>query len=631
MLISLENINFGYRGEALLENISLTVHEKDRIGLIGGNGEGKTTLLKLMLGQLVPYSGTVFTKKDITVGYLEQIGDYDSPRTVYDEMRSVFAETEALIEAQRETEKKIAALPSHTGTEYRELSEKYERLERKIAACDGYGYEVHIRTVLNGMGFGNAYGRPIRSLSGGEKTKIKFCRLLLENPDLLILDEPTNHLDVKTLFWLEDYLAQYKGALLLVSHDRYFLDRTVTKIAELECRTLEEYRGNYSKYKTLKAERQAAQQKEYDKQQEEIAHMQDYVDRNLVRATTTKMAQSRRTALEKMEIVEKPRRAVPPPRFRFTYGEKPYESVLRVDSLTLTAGEKTLFRNGSFSISRGEKCALIGDNSVGKSTLLRAVVADSRREISLGRLVRIAYYDQENSNLSPNNTVLEEMWGRHVLSSQTDVRAALARAGLHAEDMEKTVMSLSGGERAKLSLAVLEAEHGNFLILDEPTNHLDLPARESLEEALRAFDGTLLFVSHDRYFISAIADKVVKITQGGITEFKGSYESFLETEKTPQQQQPGSDIPRPVQSAAANPEYHRGKQARAEDAKKRQRIRELETRITEAEEEQESLSAEIASPEVLADYRLMKEKCERLETLKAETDALYEEYALLTD
>ncbi len=626
MLFSLENLQFGYKGESLLEQVNFTLSENERVGLIGGNGEGKTTLIKLILGVLSPDGGKVFRKSGARIGWLEQTGGFDSDKTVFEEMRSVFTREAEAIQSLRDTENAIAALQGKPEAErsgaYAALSAKYERLNKFIAATDAYNFEVRIRTVLGGMGFERDYDRVISTMSGGEKTRLKFCKLLLEQPELLILDEPTNHLDIRTLFWLEDYLSSYKGALLVVSHDRYFLDKTVTKIAELENRRLQEYKGNYSRYKTLKAERLAAQQKEYDKQQAEIAHMQEYVDKNLVRASTTKMAQSRRTALEKMVLVEKPYVPPAPPRFRFTYAEKPYENVLTIEDLTLTAGDKVLFSHGNAALRRGDKCALVGANGTGKSTLVKAIVRGGKKEIGLGRLVKIAYYDQENSNLTPSATVLEELWGRHVTRSQTDVRAALARAGLGAEDADKPVSALSGGERAKLALAVFEAEHGNFLLLDEPTNHLDLAARESLEKALQAFDGTVLFVSHDRYFIRAIAGKIIQLDGTGMREFNGGYEEFLAAEKNDSNEKKPT---MPEKTAKTNESY-KGKRDRAEEAKRRLRTREIEKEMALLEAEEAALNEEIASPAVAADYRSLQEKCARLEEIKKRTDALYAEY-----
>ncbi len=637
MLFSLENLQFGYKGEVLLDNVSMSLSEGERVGLIGGNGEGKTTLIKLILGNLSPDRGSVFRKSGARIGWLEQTGGFDSDRTVFEEMRSVFAREEEALRGLRDVENAIAALRGGRESaaaadghadEYAALAAKYERLNRFIAATDAYHYEVRIRTVLNGMGFEKDYDRVIHTMSGGEKTRLKFCKLLLEQPELLILDEPTNHLDIQTLFWLEDYLAGYKGALLVVSHDRYFLDKVVQKIVELENRHLQEYKGNYSRYKVLKAERLAAWQKEYEKQQAQIAHMQEYVDKNLVRASTTKMAQSRRTALEKMDLIEKPYTPPAPPRFHFTYAEKPYENVLNVEDLTLCAGEKTLFSHGNAALRRGDKCALVGANGTGKSTFVKEIVRGGRREIALGRLVKIAYYDQENSNLRPSATVLEELWGRHVRQSQTDIRAALARAGLGAEDADKPVCALSGGERAKLALAVFEAEHGNFLVLDEPTNHLDLPARESLENALKAFDGTVLFVSHDRYFIRAVADKIIALGPQGMRQFSGGYEEFLAAEKR-ETGEKKETAPSSGEEKNKDKDAFKGRRDRAEEAKKRLRMREIEKEIGALEEEEARLTQEIADPAVAADYKSLQQKCARLQEIKCRSDALYEEYETL--
>lgn len=633
MLLSAENLQFGFDGATLLENITFSLNEGDRVGLIGANGEGKTTLIRLLLGELEAESGALFRKNGIRVGYLAQNGGYDSANSVKAEMLEIFADDARAIAALREIERKISL--SEEGTdEYRALSARYESLNRQIAARDSYNYEIRVNTVLNGMGFENAYDQPIATMSGGEKTRLKLCRLLLEDPELLILDEPTNHLDMKTLFWLEDYLAAYKNSLLTVSHDRYFLDKTVNRIYELEHKRLSVFKGNYTKYKQLKAEKTARLLKEYEKQEEERARMQAYVDRNLVRASTTKMAQSRRLALEKMELVEKPLLPPTPPRFVFSYTEKPYENVLEVRDFTLTAGDKTLLKNVEFSLKRGEKCAVVGDNGTGKSTLLKTLLQNKSNAVRWGRFVKTAYYDQENANLDPESTVLAELWDRHISWDQTRVRGILAQAKLEAEDMEKKVRVLSGGERAKLALAVFECEGGNVLLLDEPTNHLDLAARESLETALHAFDGTVLFVSHDRYFIRALANKVIELKGQTITEFKGSYDEFnayKSAEKEANKQNTVQRIPVPSVSekGAQKDGYYRSKEERAADAKRRTRVKKLEEEITALETEEESVNAALSDVAVTADYRLLQEKCRRLEEIKAQLDALYAEYETL--
>ena len=625
MLISSENVSFGFNGDVLLQDVSFVLSEKERVGLIGGNGEGKTTLLRLILGELEAESGVLTRKNGIRIGYLAQNGGYESENTVFEEMRSIFAEDIHALKTLREVESQIARTDERS-TEYKSLVSKYDHLNRFIAARDSYHFEVKIRTVLNGMGFGEVYEQRISTMSGGEKTRLKLCRLLLEEPQLLILDEPTNHLDMKTLFWLEEYLATFKGAILTVSHDRYFLDKLVTLVYELEHKKLAVFKGNYTKYKQLKAEKTARLLKEYEKQQEERAHMQEYVDRNLVRASTTKMAQSRRKALEKMDLIEKPLLPPPPPRFTFTYTEKPYENVLEINALKLMAGEKTLCGNVSFSLKRGEKCAVVGDNGTGKSTLVKELVKNKNAAIRFGRFVKIACYDQENANLNSNNTVLAELWERHVSFDQTRVRGVLAQAGLGAEDMDKKVRMLSGGERAKLALAVFACENGNVLFLDEPTNHLDLPARESLESALKDFDGTVLFVSHDRYFIRALCSKVLELDGGVATCYNGGYDEYTALKNAEKQETQRVPAPTLSTSTAEKTEYFKSKEERAAEAKKRTRIKKIEQEIAALEAEEAQINEELTLPQLSSDFNLLTEKCNRLEEIKNRLESLYNEY-----
>ena len=542
-------------------------------------------------------------------------------------MREIFQEDERLIAALRETEAAISKADAFS-KEYAVLTAKYESLNKQIAARDSYHFEVRIAAVLSGMGFSDRKQQRINTMSGGEKTRLQLCRLLLESPDLLILDEPTNHLDVKTLFWLEEYLASYKGAILTVSHDRYFLDRIVKIVYELENKKLTVYKGNYSKYKILKAERVAHILKEYEKQQVERAHLQDYVDRNLVRASTTKSAQSRRHKLETMELIEKPVLPPTPPRFYFSYEQKPYENVLEINGLRLTAGETLLLENCTLSVVRGEKCAVVGDNGTGKSTLLKRILSKKDPAVKLGRFVKTAAYFQENENLSPENTVLAELWERHVAWDQTKVRSVLAQSGLYEEDVDKKVRMLSGGERAKLALAVFECEGGNFLLLDEPTNHLDLPARESLEDALKRFDGTLLFVSHDRYFINALATKIVELENGQANEYKCSYAEYAEEKRKIREQEEQrkniQSVPAPTKTT-----NYRTKEDRAKEARAKERARKIEKEIEALEREEEELNLSLSDPAVTGNFALLNEKCTRLEEIHSQTEKLYEEYETL--
>ena len=629
MLITFNSVNFSYIGDPILSDINFTLNEGERVGLIGENGAGKTTLLKLITGDLSPESGAVQKKNGISVGFLAQTGGFESDGTVYSEMLGAVKPQLDAFSRLAELSQRLSAA-EYGSAEYRGVSSRYESLEKYIAAHDCYNAEVRVKTVLGGMGFAGLYEQKVSTMSGGEKTRLKLARLLLEEPDLLILDEPTNHLDIKTLFWLEDYLASFRGAVLIVSHDRYFLDRVTSRILEIENKKLCSYPGNYTKYKVLKAERIALELKEYERQQEERARLQDYVDRNIVRATTAKSAQSRVKQLERMEILEKPYTPPAPPRFKFVFPVNTAETVLEVKNLDLEAGGKRLFSGGNMVITRGKKLAVVGENGTGKSTFLKLIARGGNERCVLGRFVRTAYYDQENLNLNPENTVLSEMWERHVTSSQTDIRSELARCGLSAEDMYKKVGELSGGERAKLALCVTEAEEGNVLLLDEPTNHLDLPARESLEAALKSFEGTVIFVSHDRYFISALSDCVAEIEDGKLNFVNGGYESFREA-KSQQAKKLEEEREKIAQAeySERRKESYRSKKDRAAEAAVKGRIKAIEAALSSNEAEEADIQAQLADPSVTADYREVERLCARLDSLKEEQEKLYSEYAEL--
>ncbi len=615
MLLELKNVTFGYDGVPTVEHADLSVHEGERIGFVGGNGEGKTTVLRLLLGELVPDSGEVFRKNGIRVGYLEQTGGFESSSTVYGAMREVFREDEELIERLKEAQSALAAAPQ----EMKILSARIESLEKRIAARDSYHFDVRIKTVLGGMGFEGVFDQKVDTMSGGERTKLKLCRLLLEEPELLVLDEPTNHLDIDTLFWLEEYLVSYRGAILVVSHDRYFLDRITARTIELEHGRLSSYKGNYSKYKILKAERYQEEVRAYERQQEEIAKLKDYVDRNIVRASTAKSALSRVGKLERMDVLEKPVPPPRPPRFFFGQEERSYERVLETKPFDLSADKKLLLSGVSLTLMRGERYALVGDNGTGKSTLLKFLLSKDHR-VTMGKYVKTAYYDQENADLDPEERTLDAFWGRYPRLTQTEARKLLAEAGLGADDIDKKCRELSGGMRAKLALAVLEAKKANFLVLDEPTNHLDLPAREALEDALRAFEGTLLFVSHDRRFIEALATSVLAIEGGRLTYFAGGYEAYLMAKKN------ASRAPMSEEKEKKRENY-RSKEERAREAKTRARIREIEQRLEALEAEEEGLNADLAA--FAADYLRVRGITGRLEALRRESDALYAEYEKL--
>ncbi|MDE6441600.1 MAG: ATP-binding cassette domain-containing protein, partial [Clostridia bacterium] len=451
MLITLDNVAFGYGDNLIFSDVSFAVNEGERIGLIGANGEGKTTLIKLILGELDADEGSIIKKNGLKAGYLEQNGGYVSGNTVYGEMLEVFREELSAVDKLNTLSAQLS-VTEYPSKDYDVLSAKIESLNKFLSARDCYDVEVKIKTVLNGMGFSGMYDRVIDTMSGGEKTRLKLARLLLESPDLLILDEPTNHLDISTLFWLEEYLKSFKGSIFVVSHDRYFLDAVTGRILEIEDKTLTSFSGNYSKYKILKADLIARKWKEYEALKEERAKLQDYVDRNIVRATTAKSAQSRVKQLEKLPMPEKPYTPPKPPCFSFTYEVQPYERVLEINGLNLVRGDKKLISDGNLTVLRGQKIAIVGENGTGKSSLLKEIVEGNNPSIKVGRFVHFAVYDQEGANLNTKNTVIGELWERHVLFTQTEIRSALARSGLFAEDMQKQVCALSVGERAKIAL-----------------------------------------------------------------------------------------------------------------------------------------------------------------------------------
>ncbi len=628
MLITLSSVNFGYGDNLILTDVNFSVNEGERVGLVGENGAGKTTLIKLILGELYPDSGEIVKKNGLRIGYLAQNGGYDSANTVYGEMREVFKEEYVAVEKLSELSARLAA-EEYGSREYAALSSKIEALNKYLSSRDCFNLDVKIKTVLNGMGFADFYERRIDGMSGGEKTRLKLARLLLESPDLLILDEPTNHLDLNTLYWLEDYLSAFKGAVFVVSHDRYFLDRLIKTTLEIENKKLFSYRGNYSKYKILKAEKYELDLKEYEKQQEERKRLQTYVDKNIVRATTAKSALSRVKQLERMDILEKPFTPPRPPRFNFTYERDPAEEVLRVDNLNLEIGGKTLICGGQLTVKRGMKVAILGENGAGKSTFLRAVCGGNPA-INLGRFVTFAYYDQEMANLNPDNTVLQELWERHVTYSQTEARAALARCGLYPEDMDKKVSELSGGERAKLAMCVFENVHGNVLLLDEPTNHLDLPARESLEKALKEFGGTVIFVSHDRYFISAVADCVVELADKKLNFYEGGYEGYKRSkEALAARQRQNEEEQRRKTYEEERERSYRSKKDRAEEAKHKAEIKAVEADISRNESLEKELNAKLADPDFAADYTKLAPVLEQLNAVQKILEELYERYGEL--
>jgi ATP-binding cassette subfamily F protein 3 len=623
MLLSVQDASFSYGAEIILKNINLQINENDRVGLIGRNGAGKTTLLKLIMRELLPDTGEITIKQNLITGYLRQNEGLDSGNTVYAEMESVFREVLSAVKRQEELSLLLSRTP-HNTPEYRNLVSEYDKNSVFLAAKDGYHIDVKIKTVLNGMGFADSYNQSIRTMSGGEKTRLAIAKLLLEAPELLIFDEPTNHLDFRTLAWLEGYLSSYKGALVVVSHDRFFLDRMVDKIWDLEDGSVETYNGNYSSYKVQKSERIAYRLKEYEKQQTKIASMEDYIARNIVRATTANSAKSRVHQLANMERLEKPRLTQKTPHFDFPIEYESNKLVLSVSHLSLAAEGKMLLEDVSFEIKKKERIALIGANGTGKSTLMKRLAGSADDPaVRFGKDVKRGYYDQENLNLNFDNSVLEELWKRHHRESQTYIRSILGGLLLTEEDIDKAVGVLSGGERAKLGLAVVMADRCNTLFLDEPTNHLDLPTREALEDALRRYQGTVLFVSHDRYFINRVATAVLELDNRAMTRYEGNFDLYERQKRESQPKEPMSAEDKPAQKK--NSSYRSAKE-RADEVKARLRRAELEKTISSFETEIAVLDDMMLKPEILSDYARYKLlETERTEKQK-KLDSLYEEW-----
>ncbi len=630
MILAMEQLGKSYGANLVLSQITAKIEDTDKIGLIGPNGAGKSTLLNLLVGDLEADQGTI-SRSGKTMGFLRQNSGLGNDSSILQEMRSVFSH---LLEMEAEISQlshRIAA-----GENQQELTARYAHLQSTFESREGYLIDVKIATVLNGMGFlGVDTDTPISVLSGGEKTRLALCKLLLESPDLLILDEPTNHLDFKTLIWLEDYLQGYKGALLVVSHDRYFLDRLCGRIWEISDHQLSAYNGNYSSYVRQKQERLERQQKEYEIQQAQIADLKDFVARNMARASTTSRAKSKQKVLDNMEVVERPRPPVKPAKIRFSYKREPVKDVLAVEGLTLAVGEgderKILCNGVDFEMRRGEKIALIGFNGVGKSTYLKALqnlMPIDGGHIYWGKNTDISYFEQEELQFDTGKTALHELWDRFPHSYEHAIRTILGNVGLTGEAVHKRVADLSGGERARLKFAVLMMNCGNVLLMDEPTNHLDLATKESLDTALMEYTGTLLIVSHDRYLLEKIPDKIVEMYPDGFRIYPGRYAQYLSQKNTETADAPAQ----PRKEAGDKPKTgYRNKKQRSEEVARKQEINSLEIKIEQLEQDIFRLENQITQPEVAANYLELQEKCDLLEEKRQELQDMFSQWAILSE
>lgn len=644
MLLNVEHLYKYFNGQALLKDINFTVEDREAVGLIGINGCGKSTLLNIITGRegydKTPEGlGSVNIAGKASIGFLRQNSGLNSELTIGEEMKNAFAPLLETLDKMKVLEKKMA-----DGGDIDSISHEYAELSSYFEARDGYRIDVKIKQVLNGMGFGSTpTDRVISTLSGGEKTRLALAKLLLEEPNLLILDEPTNHLDFETLMWLEDYLKGYKDAIIIVSHDRYFLNKVCTRICEIEQGRLTSYRGDYSSYLVQKKMNSERQLKEYEAQQKEIAKLEDYVAKNLVRASTSKMAKSRQHMLDRIERIDKPLMYTKPPKIKLEYDIEPTKDIVRVVDCPLVVGEgadkKELIKSLTMNVRRGEHVAIIGANGIGKTSILKliqGIIPHEGGNISWGGNVKISYFEQEHAILDPRKTVLEEIMDRYPRLSEQQARSVLGAVLLTGENVFKPISVLSGGERAKLCFAIMALNRGNVLVLDEPTNHLDLNTKEVLEDALAEFGGTIILVSHDRYLLNKVASRIIEIKHDEVNSYEGNFDAYSEAVNAARQlkMQSEAEIKRAEEEKAYKENkarQYRSKEQRAADAQKRNRIRELEKEIEDTEVLIFELENAISDPEIASDYSKMSEKCKELEEAKTALDQKMDEWAELSD
>lgn len=619
MLLELQELGKSFGEHEVLQNVNAGVERGDRIGIIGANGTGKTTLLRILYGESLPDSGTAAFGNGVTCGYLEQNARLDPSLNVYDTMKLAFAPALQAMQTLETLQKKLAENPQDIT-----VQEEITRCNAVIDSMDAYQMDTQIKKVLNGMGFpAPTWEKAAGVLSGGEQTRLRLARLLLERPDLLILDEPTNHLDIETMDWLENYLKTYRGAVLVVSHDRYFLDAVCTKIWELRGKTIKTYRGNYSAYLPQREAADERQQKMHDAAVEKAAKLQEYIDRNLVRASTTKMAQSRRKQLEKLEIVDAPTAEAWELNFRFEYDIEPYDELVIMKNLTVRIGDRTLIDGLDYTVHRGDKLVIAGPNGTGKSTLLQ--VLDGKRRpssgmVRLGSGAKPGVFTQQQARRA--GRVIDAIWNQYPRFTELEVRSHLARFGYRGEEVFKDCAQLSGGELARLRFAELALERPNLLFLDEPTNHLDIYMRESLTRALQAYTGTLLLVTHDRYLMQTLDCPILYLEEGKATFYR-NFEALKNrnTAKGPENT--------PVADTAKKTAY--GKEQRRRRAEVRARLKSVENEIESLGAHIVELENEINDPEVLRDHLLLREKCDELDDTRFHQQELYEEWERLAE
>ncbi len=638
ILLQVNQLQKYYGADLILSNIKLELQTRDRVALVGRNGAGKSTLLKIIAGHLSHDGGEIIKPKEVMIGYLAQNTGLESTLSIWDEMLTVFEPLRLMEKSLRTLEEQMAD-PNvfEDNGRYERILKEYDHLQVKFKEQGGYQYEAELRSVLHGLNFPDK-SLMISSLSGGQKTRLALGKLLLTKPDILILDEPTNHLDIDTLSWLEQYLQSYHGAILIVSHDRYFLDKVVTQVYEVSRKQIQRFTGNYSSYLDQKAANYERDIKLFEKQQQEVADLQDFINRNLARASTTKRAQSRRKKLEKMELMDRPLGDEKSATFSFEIERQSGNDVLTADSLAVGYQGEKVSEAISFRAYKGESIALVGPNGIGKSTLLKTIIKKLPAldgTILYGTNLSIGYYDQEQAELTSNKRVLNELWDDYPLKNEKEIRTVLGNFLFSGDDVLKIVSTLSGGEKARLALAKLMLEKANVLILDEPTNHLDLDSKEVLENALIDYPGTILFVSHDRYFINRIATKVLELSRHRSTEYLGDYDYYVE--KKLEQEELAALALADFQKKSSQTDilekntYQQDKESKKQERQRKRRLEEVEQRIEELEEQIQEFEQQLCDPDIFQNHEKVLEINLKNEKAKVELEQLMEAWAELAE
>lgn len=624
-----------YSGTPILENVQFEVKKGERIAVVGRNGAGKSTLLKIIADEIDFDGGEIHKPQSVVLGYFAQSSHVHSDDTIYNEMLKVFAETIKLKGQLEELSIKMAE-EDPSSEQYLKIIEHYQNLNHRFELMSGYTYESEINNILNRFKFNEiGFDQKISNLSGGQKTRLALAKLLLQKPDVLILDEPTNHLDIDTIEWLEGYLKKYSGAVVIVSHDRYFIDQIATTIYEIEYRKCTKYKGNYSDYMDQKAVAYASLMKQYEKQQKEISKMEDFISRNIVRASTTKRAQSRRKLLDKMDRIEIPKINDKSIGITFEIDRRSGNDVLKVENLTVGYLDQIISDHLDFHINRLDRVALIGPNGIGKSTILKTIAGDLPKisgEVYYGKSLDMGYFDQEQANLTSNNTVLNEVWNYFPTRLEKDIRTLLGNFLFTGDDVFKTVNQLSGGEKVRLTLCKLMLQKNNFLLLDEPTNHLDIDSKEMLELSLEDYEGTVFFISHDRYFIDKIATRILEVTPHGVVSYLGNYSDYIE-KKQQLAELEAAKLAEESNTTTTNnvTDYQKQKEQRRLEQQRKRQLEDIESKIAAYEEELEYKKAELFQEEVYLDTQKsaqVQARIEELEELIMESMETWEELSL---